>query len=194
MLEKNEIICRIMPDNTPMIIRHCSKCNKNMPFYCSEKFRINSNGAKVDIWLIYKCEKCDTTWKLTISKGVKPCDLPPGKFEKYINNAAALAWEYAFDRGFLKQQSCKINYAHINYSVEGSETINQEFPLLIHLKSTYTFDLKLSKFLTGVFNISTSQLKTLVSIGKITTTPECDIMKHKIRADIDILVQCLNFQ
>ena len=187
MHAKNEINCRIVPDSTPMVIRHCSKCNKKMGFYCSEKFRINSNGAKIDIWLIYKCSKCDTTWKLTIAKGTKPHDVPADKYEKYTNNDAALAWEYAFDRGFLKQQSCEVDYSHINYSVESSGAVSCELPLLIRLKSAFTFDLKLSKFLAGVLNISASQLKALG--GKITTSPECDIVKHKIRGDIDIWVQ-----
>ena len=32
------ITLHITPITLPTINRHCSKCNKKMPFYCSEKF------------------------------------------------------------------------------------------------------------------------------------------------------------
>ena len=185
----NEITCCIVPNNTPAIIRYCSKCNKNMEFYCSEKFRLNGNHTRIDIWLIYKCIKCDTTWKLTIAKGIKSHDLTAERFDQFTNNDKGLAWQYAFDRGFLKQQSCVIEYVNVGYSVEGIEIRDQDFPLLIRLKSAYTFDLKLGKFLAGIFGISIGSLRKLVDKRLITTIPECDIMRYKIRVDLDIFVQ-----
>jgi len=132
-----------------------------MEFYCSEKFRVNSNGSRSDIWLIYKCLKCDATRKLTIAKGIKPSDLPEGEFDRFTNNDRELAWKYAFDRSFLKRQSCVIEYANIKYSVKGFELANNDLPLLIHLKSVYIFDLKLSKFLANLLGISVGKVKTL---------------------------------
>jgi hypothetical protein len=158
-----------------------------MEFYCSEKFRVNSNGARSDIWLIYKCTKCDSTWKLPISKGIKPSDLPPGKFERFINNDAVLAWEYAFDRGFLKRQNCTVEYANVKYS--HSCVGNLDFPLQLHVKSAYTFDLKLVKFLAGFLSISVQRVKRLAESSEIRTVPECGILKHKIRGDIEIFIK-----
>jgi len=192
MLDKhNEVIHQtwhIVPNNTPLIIRYCSKCNKKMNFYCSEKFRLNGNHTRIDIWLIYKCTKCDTTWKLTIKKGIKPHDLSRDIFDKFTNNDTELAWKYAFDRNFLKQQACIVNYADVTYSIEGFGSTDWSKPLVVHLKSLYTFDLKLSTFLAGVLGISVGKLRKLVDSEKLSTSLGCDIMKYRIRADLDVYI------
>ena len=192
MIDKyNEATWHIMPQNTPLILRHCSKCNRKMEYYCSEKFRINSNSKRADIWLIYKCSKCDTTLKLTINKGIKPQDMTSELFDQFTCNDADLAWKYAFNRHFLKQNECVVNYNNVKYIVKGLEARKWDRPFVIHLKSPFIFDLKLSTFLAGVFGISISQLRAIVDSGRIIVNPVCDIMKHRIKSDMDIYLQPL---
>jgi len=157
-----------------------------MEFYCSEKFRINGNHTRVDIWLIYKCIKCDTTLKLTIKRGIKPHSLSKELFDQFTNNDASLAWKYAFDRQFLKQHECEVNYANVKYSIEGFESPDLSKHLHIHLKSQYIFDLKLSTFLANALDISVGKIKKLAINGMVMTSPKCDIIKYRIRSDIDI--------
>ena len=154
-----------------------------MAYYCSEKFRANANQSRVDIWLIYKCTKCDNTWKLSIYKGVRPNELPVGLFDKFVNNDAALAWTYAFDRNFLKQHSCTVDYAIVEYTVESTNECSWEIPVLVHVKSQYGFDLKLSALLARMLNISVGQVKRLVEKGQITASPDINVMKHRIKAN-----------
>ena len=182
----NKTTLRIIPKNTPVVVRHCSKCNKKMSFYCSEKFRLNSNSQRVDIWLIYKCRKCDTTWKLTLMRGIRPHDLAPEMFDKMTNNNKELAWKYAFDRQLLKQNGCDIDYSGVEYSIEGLNICKSDNPLLIHVASQYFFDLKLSAFLAEVLGTSVSGVRKMVDKGLITTSLDCDIMKYRIRADFDL--------
>ena len=189
MLDKHkydEITCNIVPTNTPLIIRHCSKCNRKMEFYCSEKFRMNANQTRVDIWLIYKCSKCDTTLKLTISKGIKPNDISSVLFDQFTNNDVQLAWKYAFDLNFLKQNACVVQYTNVKYRVEGLEPHDWSKSTLVHLNSTYIFNLKLSSFLAGILGISISKLRTIVDDGLIIANPTCDIMKYRIKSNMDI--------
>jgi len=161
-----------------------------MEYYCSEKFRVNANQVRVDIWLIYKCSKCDSTWKLTIKKGIKPRDLAPGLFERFVSNDKCLAWQYAFDRHFLKQNTCVVDYTSVNYSIDGIKTDVKTLdgPLLVHLKSPYTFDLKLSAMLAKALSSSVGQIKKLAH-SKAISVDSGDIMKLRIRADIDILFE-----
>jgi len=189
MSSQREITWHIVPKNTPKIIRHCSKCNRKMPYYCSEKFRANANQSRVDIWLIYKCTKCDNTWKLTIYKGMRPHELPAGLFDKFVNNDAALAWEYAFDRNFLRQNACVVDYSDVGYTAEAIETeavetdgeCDGDFPRVVHIKSRYSFDLKLRALLAYMLGTSIGQIKRLADEGAISAGPEIDIMKHKIK-------------
>jgi len=177
-----------MPTSTPRIIRQCSKCNKKMDFYCSEKFRMNGNHTRIDIWLIYKCTKCDTTLKLTIDKGIKPHDISPVLFDKFTHNDAQLAWDYAFDRSFIRQNACVANYTNIDYIVEGIALRPLLQPLRVHLKSPYIFDLKLSTLLAGVLGISVGKLRGLVDEGLITTCPPGNVMKLRIKTDLQVLL------
>jgi len=179
----NEAIWRIVPQNTPAVIKHCSKCNKKMAFYCSEKFRLNSNQQRVDIWLIYKCTKCDTTWKLSLIRGIKPHDLTAQLFDKLTNNDKALAWKYAFDRNLLKQSGYEIDYSCVNYSVEGFNICAIERFVNVQLKSQYFFDLKLSTFLAKILGVSIGSIRKLVGENLITISLGCDIMRYKIRTD-----------
>ena len=178
---------RIVPTGTPVIIRRCSKCNRKIEYYCSEKFRVNANQARVDIWLIYKCTKCDSTWKLTIEKGVRPRDIPAELFERFISNDKALAWQYAFDRRFLKENACVVDYAGVEYSVEGLEAFDG--PLLVRLESPYIFELKLSAVLAKVLCVSVGQVKKLVEKGAISAAPDIDIMKYRIKSDLNVFFQ-----
>ena len=191
MIKYNETIWLIIPENLPCVIRHCSKCNKKMKFYCSEKFRINSNQQRADIWLIYKCNKCDTTWKLTLMRGIKPRDLSSDMFDKFTNNDTDLAKKYAFNRQLLKQSGCEIDYKNITYHVEGFNSHKLEIPLRARVNSQYFFDLKLSTFLADILGMSVTGIKKYADNGLITTSPECNIMKYRIRADFDLLIQIL---
>ena len=183
---QNEITWRITPTKTPDVIRHCSKCNRKMPYYCSEKFRANANQSRVDIWLIYKCTKCDNTLKLSICKGVRPHELPTGLFDKFVNNDALLAWQYAFDRNFLKQHDCTIDYSSVEYIVDIIDDCDWKAPVTVHVKSQYSFDLKLSALLARMLDTSIGQIKRLADAGQISASLGINIMKYRIRAD-----QCL---
>jgi len=182
MKEYKQTTWRIIPESTPNIIKPCSKCNRKSEYYCSEKFRVNANQSRVDIWLIYKCHKCDSTWKLAIKKGIRPRDLPAGLFDRFINNDSELAWQYAFDRNFLKQHNCVIDYASVKYTIEGNSP--HSGPQWVHIQSPYCFDLKLGVLLANALSTTVGQIKKHVESGVISITPEIDIMKHRIKSDI----------
>ena len=178
----------VVPINAPLVVRNCNKCGTKKEFYCSEKFRMNGRHTKIDIWLIYKCTKCDTTWKLTIKKGIKPHDISAEMFYLFTINDKDLAWRYAFDRSLLKQNGCDVVYEKVEYRVDGFDTVDLTNPLYLQIKSIYLFELKLASLLARMLGLSTSKLKKLVSDGTIRTSPECKIMKYRIRADLEVIL------
>lgn len=188
MRKLQEVTWTIKPTGTPAVIRNCKKCNTKKKFYSSGKFRLNGNHTRIDLWLIYKCEKCDATWKLTLKTGFRPEDMDRDVFDRFIHNDEALARAYAFDLDLLKRNDCEINY-EVGYEVEGFDERIPEAPLLIHLKCPFRFELKLSTFLAHQLGISISGVKRLAAVGRIQTVPECDVMKHRIKADLDVLLR-----
>ncbi len=67
----------IQYDRPPAPLRHCKKCNIRQEFVSSGQFRVNAQGKYLDIWLIYKCSCCSSTWNAAIYSRVNPGNLPP---------------------------------------------------------------------------------------------------------------------
>ncbi len=63
-LRKYEYI--IIPDESYTIIRHCPNCGIKSSYINSTNFRVNANGNRIDVWLIYQCKKCKHTYNLSI--------------------------------------------------------------------------------------------------------------------------------
>lgn len=59
----------------PLVSKHCKKCGKKTKFSCSEKFRVNAQRRALDIWLIYNCLDCDTTWNARVYAHISPQSL-----------------------------------------------------------------------------------------------------------------------
>lgn len=84
------------------ILRRCGGCGKKQAFRCSGKFRVNANGRRLDIWLIYRCEKCGHTLNVPIYERIPPEKLDAETYGRFLDNDRELALFYAEDRGFLK--------------------------------------------------------------------------------------------
>lgn len=86
---------RRVPEGAPACLRHCSKCKKTSSFICSGKFRVNANGKHLDVWLIYRCERCDTTWNQEIYARVKPSRIDKELYQAFLDNDWETAMRYA---------------------------------------------------------------------------------------------------
>lgn len=79
----------------------CGGCGKKQEFINSCKFRVNSNGKSVDVWLIYRCRKCKHPKNLTIYERTRHSKIPSDLFESFLNNDMETALEYGRNRDFL---------------------------------------------------------------------------------------------
>jgi hypothetical protein len=87
----------------PRVSRRCPRCGEQRRFFSSDKFRINAQKRRLDVWLIHKCEACDFTWNLTVLERVLPQDIDPSRYRRFLDNDRHEAWACAFagpgDRG-----------------------------------------------------------------------------------------------
>ena len=84
------------------MIRRCGGCGKKMVFFCFGKFRVNANGRRLDVWLIYRCQRCGHTWNIPLYERISPEKLSPELYEGLLDNDPELVRRYAGDRGFFK--------------------------------------------------------------------------------------------
>lgn len=90
------------------VYHRCGGCGKKQEFINSGKFRVNANGNRVDVWLIYRCKKCKHSWNLTIYERVKPSRLEQEEYELFLANDDALAAVYGNDISFLKRNNAEL--------------------------------------------------------------------------------------
>jgi hypothetical protein len=88
---------------TPRVERRCARCDAARRFASSGKFRINAQQRRLDVWLIYKCERCEATWNLALHERCAPERLPPALYAALLANDPALAWRSAFDTAALRR-------------------------------------------------------------------------------------------
>ena len=76
------------------VIRNCPKCGRKTQFHNTKKFRVNANGNRLDIWLIYQCGKCGQRFNLAIYERKKISSIPREEYQRFLDNDEELAELY----------------------------------------------------------------------------------------------------
>lgn len=79
-----------------------------MPFASTGKFRVNANGRRLDVWLIYRCETCGRTLNVPVYERTAPERLGQELYRGFLENDPELAERFAGDRGFLKSRGFQL--------------------------------------------------------------------------------------
>ena len=110
-------VWEITPKNIPLLKRKCSKCGNSNLYYCSNKFRLNSQKRSIDVWLIYKCVNCDNTCNVIILSRTKPELINKALYHKFCHNDKATARQYAFDPETIRKNSMDLDYSNMEYDI-----------------------------------------------------------------------------
>lgn len=179
---------------TPLIKKKCNKCNRNSLFYCSDKFRLNSQKKYIDVWLIYRCHDCDTTYNLTILSRTKPDMIDKILLQKFMENDENLAWQYAFDSDIVKRNNVEPDYSQKEYNIIKEElSLSQMIEtgsdfIEFEIKLNHNLPLKLSQIIKTGLDISTSRLDKMLSIGIISVQPIGTSQKQKVKNGMKVLL------
>ena len=94
-------------ENASTVVRYCKKCQTKTEFTSSGLFRVNANRKNLDVWLIYKCIKCNTTWNLTILSRITTGSIPQDLLDGFHENDIELAKHYASDVTLIKRNGAE---------------------------------------------------------------------------------------
>ncbi|MEO1263813.1 MAG: DUF1062 domain-containing protein [Bacteroidota bacterium] len=184
-----EIIWEIRAKNTPLLKRKCNRCDNNS-FYCSEKFRINAQKKKIDIWLIYKCGKCDNTYNMTILNRTNTATINKDLFDKFSENNLETVWEYAFSQETARKNNVTLDYGSVKYDIDYNNKLIGDIlgfdSNIVSIKIKYPFDfrLKLSSIVRTCLNLSANQLNQLIE-AKVISVENKDLQKkYKVKNQI----------
>lgn len=179
--------------NTPLLIKKCSHCDSDR-FYCSDKFRMNAQKKNIDVWLIYRCVKCDNTCNLTLLSRSKPDLIDKTLFHSFSMNDKDAAWKYAFSTEMERKNNLRLDYGSVEYEVVPDTSLEDLLNLSnevikIHIKCEFEFDLKLSSLIRRCFSLSANQVKRMFEDGIITISSNKPPQKHKVKDGDMILIQ-----
>ena len=187
------ITWEVKVNNTPLLIKKCSHCDSDR-FYCSDKFRMNAQKKNIDVWLIYRCVKCDNTCNLTLLSRSKPDLIDKTLFHSFSMNDKDTAWKYAFSTEMERKNNLRLDYGSVEYEVIPNTSLEDLLNLSnevikIHIKYEFEFDLKLSSLIRRRFSLSANQVKRMFEDGIITISGNKPPQKHKVKNGDMILIQ-----
>lgn len=181
----------LVPENLPIVKRNCPKCNEKAHYINSEKFRVNANKNNIDIWLIYQCKKCKSTWNMTIYERIKPYEINKYEYERFLSNDKELAREYAFNLSIYNKNKAEVILEHVNYKLiqEKLEAYHiNENELVIEIVCKYPIELRVDKLLSDKLGLSRSKIKNMHKKGVIFIKDNKNLLNIKVRDGMEIHV------
>ncbi|MHC8949887.1 DUF1062 domain-containing protein [Sphingobacterium hungaricum] len=166
---QTEFVLEVIVKNTPLLKRKCPNCNSDR-FYCSDKFRINANKKNIDIWLIYRCIKCDNSYNLTLISRTKLASLNKELLFKFQENDKELAWKYAFSHETFYKSNVEPDFDSVQYviyseiNLTDESILNRDDLLKFRIKYPYEFNLKISSILRTCLKLSTTKFNKLIEL------------------------------
>ena len=176
----------------PAVIRNCPKCGNNAVYRSSGKFRVNANKNKLDIWLIYQCEKCKSTWNMGIYERITPADIDLQQYELFLNNDIELAKEYGFDIAIHNKNKVKLDFKNVEYEIFGEDIdlikndFTEENKIILDIICQYPLDLRVDRVLSKKLGISREKVKKLYKDSVVIGENNKNLMKQKINNRIRI--------
>lgn len=179
------VIWEVTCASLPKTIRTCKKCGIKTEHVSSGLFRVNAQQKHLDIWLIYRCAKCKTTWNLTILSRVNPKSVGRELLERFMRNDGELAARYAMDADFLARNGAETKPPA--YTVRGGE-IDLSRPARIEIVSAYPLKLRVGKLVREKLGLTNKTFDALAAGGAIRMENGADIRRAKLGCKAVVLL------
>ncbi|AEH85657.1 DUF1062 domain-containing protein [Mesorhizobium opportunistum] len=164
----------IAPAIAPRPLINCNRCGGVKAYRCSEKFRVNANGKRIDVWLIYRCVDCDNSWNFGILERCNRRDIEPALLQALESNDPGLARRHAFDVSALRNQVGHVEEfpdVAVKRHLVG-ETSESATALELRLGLEMRISLRLDRLLANELGISRSRLQALQERRLLTVRPD----------------------
>ncbi|WOO35073.1 DUF1062 domain-containing protein [Anaerocolumna sp. AGMB13020] len=149
----------ILPKEAYHILRNCPKCGCGSRFISTNNFRVNANGNRIDVWLIYQCEKCRHTYNLTIYERMKPSFLAGEEYKAFLENDKEYALKYGMNKGIFEANRAHIDISNITYRLK---KLKEEAEGVVVIQNPYGLKLRTDRVVAELLEISRSAAKELL--------------------------------
>lgn len=173
---------QIIPADSFAVTRNCSGCGRKAHFINTKKFRVNANGNKLDVWLIYQCENCKHTLNLTIYERQKISSIPKAIYKRFVENEEQLAEQYGKDFSLFQKNKAEIDIEQLQFQfIPLDNTIpTDDFDCkenkIIKIHNPFSLKIRPEKQISALFRLSRSQVQKQINEGSIQLqqiSPQC---------------------
>lgn len=162
----------IVPTESFTVIRGCSGCGGKTYFKNTKKFRVNANGSKLDVWLIYQCEKCKHTFNLTIYERQNVSAIPRDEYSRFLDNDEQLAEMYGRNLQLFRQNRVEVDSERMYYQFEKRqdgtvETDGHKQQIMVSIHNPCGLKIRPEKQIAGILGLSRNQVQKMMQEGEI---------------------------
>lgn len=178
----------ILPLSSPAVLKNCPKCGGRSVYQCSGNFRVNANQNHIDVWLIYLCQKCKSTWNMEILSRRDKKSINKELYQKFLSNDPELARQYAFDICTHNRNKSTLDYGSLLYDISGDNFSPLELKEAVELEiiCKYAVDVRLDVLLSRKLQVSREYIKRMTAQRKLWVEDLQASGKEKIKGSLRI--------
>lgn len=182
----------IVPEESFLILRNCAGCGCKAVFHNTNSFRVNANGNKIDVWLIYQCVKCKHTNNLTVYERRRSESILKQEYEKFLSNSKELSFKYGTNSQFFARNKAEVDWSQIKYvfireknRMDGLEQLFHKGDL-VEISNSYVLKIRTDKIVSEILNVTRSRVKEMEKNGIINLIEKKQEHKIIIRIEGEI--------
>lgn len=154
----------------------------------TKRFRVNANGNRLDIWLIYQCKKCKHTLNIPIFERIDKAKINSNEYSLFLENNTLLAEKCGTDSAFLRAKHFEIDINSVVLEIRDADnniiaqklSFNTEELIVVCNKSG--IKLREEKIVSMIFDISRSQAKKMIENEKLIVTQQNQKFEIQLKA------------
>ncbi len=168
-------VYRMVPDSSFSVVRNCPGCRNKSHYINTKRFRVNANGNKLDVWLIYQCEKCRHTLNLSVYERQNVKGIPQEEYRRFLDNDEILAEEYGRNFSFFQRNHAEVESRMISFhftDVSGKykkqeETVHYKQGDMIVIENPYGLKVRPERQAAEMLGASRSRIKKMMENDRI---------------------------
>jgi len=169
----------------PEVLRACKKCGAKTAHLSSGLFRVNARKKSLDIWLIYRCARCKTTWNLPVFSRIGPKSIPGELLEDFLKNDPALALRCGLDMNLLRRNGAECALPPFEITGPAAD-LSREIRVKIGCETP--LKIRLQKILRQKLGLSARSFEKAVLSGKVRLENGGDLSRAMLQKEITVIL------
>jgi hypothetical protein len=180
----------IIAQTAPQPWLTCSRCGEARRFRSSDRVRVNTNGKRVDAWLIYKCTDCDDTWNRPVLERRPVPAIDPDFLMSLRANDADVVRRLAFDVEGLRRRANRVaefdDVLVLKRVLSGDATSARRLEILCAVPEPV--GLRVDRLLANELGLSRSCLQRPAGSGALVAFPKGARLRRAVRDGMRLLI------